>query len=190
MRRNVLIAAGLAMLAGVLPQTANAQGRVTPAGYHCPNCPPGGQGQYDMAGRYCPPSNRFAGYQMGGYDVARSGNGMYPQLDASLYPCPRGDIPHEVGGSIITNAAFYPHEMMYAHRYKAVYPPYYYQTNWRYGLRWTMCKTPVGVPLLWLKPVKVASKTKLVGTCVKVEYKDHISPFAFFWPPTNFSPFD
>jgi hypothetical protein len=80
--------------------------------------------------------------------------------------------------------------MMYAHRYKAVYPPYYYKTTWHYGLRWTMCKTPVGVSLPWLKPVKVASKTRLVGTCVKVEYKDHISPLSLFWPPTNFSPFD
>ncbi|HLJ12520.1 MAG TPA: hypothetical protein VKU82_15100 [Planctomycetaceae bacterium] len=55
--------------------------------------------------------------------------GCYPSLNSSLYPCPRPDVPAEVGTTIITNAAFYPHEMLHAHRYRALYPPYYYEAK-------------------------------------------------------------
>ena len=50
----------------------------------------------------------------------------HPQLNSALYPCPRPDIPSEVGTTLITNQAFYPHEMLYAHTYRAIYPPFYY----------------------------------------------------------------
>ena len=66
-------------------------------------------GHYDIAGNYCPPCNYMGGGPAG---TALGGQGHYPQLDASLYPCPRPDIPAEVGGTLITNAAFYPHEML------------------------------------------------------------------------------
>lgn len=57
-----------------------------------------------------------------GYNYA----GAYPQIQASLYPCPKPDIPYEVGRTVITNPAFAPHEMLYPHTYRALYPPYYY----------------------------------------------------------------
>jgi hypothetical protein len=50
----------------------------------------------------------------------------YPPISAALYPCPKPDVPHEVGRTMITNPAFAPHEMLYAHKYRALYPPYYY----------------------------------------------------------------
>jgi hypothetical protein len=61
--------------------------------------------------------------------VAEFSGGCYPAINSSLYPCPRPDVPYEVGQTIITNQAFYPHEMLYAHRYKALYPPYFYQNK-------------------------------------------------------------
>jgi len=140
-------------------------------------------GQYDIAGNYCPPTNYMGGGPAG--TALGAQGGQYPQLDASLYPCPRPDIPAEVGGTMITNAAFYPHEMLYAHKYKAMYPPYYYRTTWRYGLRWTNCKTPLGFCVPTLERVKIAYRTKVVGTTVKVQYKSHISPLSLFWPPSG-----
>jgi hypothetical protein len=142
--------------------------------------------QYNIAGQYCPPGNAFGGYGGGPEGTALGApGGRYPQLDASLYPCPRQDIPAEVGGTLITNAALYPHEMLYEHKYKALYPPYYYRTTWRYGYRWTNCRTFLGFSVPTLERVKIATKTKAVGTCVKVEYKSHISPLSLFWPPNS-----
>ena len=145
---------------------------VAPASF----CPPGAYGYapYGHAAQ-CPPGYGYgygAGYGAGG-----------PNLDAALYPCPRPDVPAEVGGTLITNEALYPQEMLYAHKYKALYPPFYYKTNWRYGLRWTNCKTPLGFSIPVLQKVKVATSTHLKGTCVKVQYKSQISPLAFFSPP-------
>jgi hypothetical protein len=50
----------------------------------------------------------------------------YPPISAPLYPSPRQDIPYEVGRTLITNPALYPHELTYSHDYHALYPPYYY----------------------------------------------------------------
>ena len=59
--------------------------------------------------------------------------------------------------------------MLYPHRYKAMYGPYYYKVNGK----WVV--TPFGV---WSK-----ENWKLQGTRVDVKYKSHISPFAKFIPP-------
>jgi hypothetical protein len=85
----------------------------------------------------------------------------YPNLDASLYPCPRPDVPAEVGGTIITNSALYPHEMLYPHQYRALYPPFYYKRM-----------------VFW-------PRYELKGTEVKVKYKSCISPFSLFSPPVS-----
>src|SRR5262245_33646387 len=64
-----------------------------------------------------------AGYPVGG------STGCYPPIHAPLYPCPRPDVPREVGWTLITNPALSPHEMTYAHSYHAPYPPYYYKKS-------------------------------------------------------------
>jgi hypothetical protein len=99
----------------------------------------------------------------------QNGGGMYPQTGAALYPAPRPGIPHQVGGIAIENQAFHPHEMLYAHKYKAMYPPYYYKVNGGWMV------TPFGV---WSH-----EDWKLQGTTVDVKYKSHISPFTLFKPP-------
>ena len=70
---------------------------------------------------------------------------------------------------MITNPAFDPHEMLYAHRYRSLYGPYYHKTY----RSWVM--TPLGVYR--------TEKRVLVGTEVKVNYKSSISPFSLFFPP-------
>lgn len=88
---------------------------------------------------------------------------------APLYPCPRPNIPTEVGATMITNPALAPHEMLYPHKYRALYAPFYYKT--------TRC---------WcLMPGKLHMHEKrvLTGTEVSVQYKGHISPFALFHAP-------
>lgn len=88
---------------------------------------------------------------------------------AALYPSPRGGIPQQVGGSAIVHPAFHPHEMMYPHKYKAMYGPYYYKVRGKWMV------TPWGT---WSH-----ENWKLQGTQVEVKYKSHISPFAKFHPP-------
>jgi hypothetical protein len=123
-------------------------------------CPPGGPG-YSQSG-----SSQF---NYSGATYARPAGGAYPQTGAALYPCPVPGIPIQIGGAAITNPALHPHEMLYAHRYKAMYPPYYYRVHGG----WVV--TPFGV---WSK-----EDWHLQGTVVDVKYKSHISPFAHFKPP-------
>ena len=87
----------------------------------------------------------------------------------ALYPSPVPGVPTYVGGTAIPNPAFHPHELMYPHRYKAMYGPFYHKVNGH----WIV--TPFGV---WSK-----ENWKLQGTTVDVKYKSHISPFALFHPP-------
>lgn len=87
----------------------------------------------------------------------------YPPIRASLYPCPRPDVPLEVGRTIITNPALAPHEMMYPHRYRALYPPYYY-------------KNKCGITCLPFIP-----KPPLKGTEVTVKYSSCHGLFG--WKP-------
>jgi hypothetical protein len=100
----------------------------------------------------------------------QNGTGSYPQTGAALYPAPRPGIPHQVGGTAIPNQAFHPHEYLYPHRYRAVYPPYYYKVNGG----WIV--TPFGV---WSH-----EDWYLKGTQVDVQYKSHISPFSGFHKPS------
>ena len=88
---------------------------------------------------------------------------------SGLYPSPLPNIPQNVGGTAIVHEALHPHEMLYPHRYKAMYGPYYYKVHGG----WVV--TPFGV---WSK-----ENWQLKGTTVDVKYKSHISPFALFHPP-------
>jgi hypothetical protein len=94
---------------------------------------------------------------------ARSDEWPAPQYNSSLYPCPVPYVPREVGWTVITNQAFAPHEMTYAHEYRALYGPYYY----RKGLG--SCCIPF-IP-----------KPRLQGTMVKVKYKTNL-PWGFHPP--------
>ena len=95
--------------------------------------------------------------------------GHYPQLNAPLYPAPVQNVPIQVGGTAITNQAFAPHEMLYPHKYHAMYPPFYYRV--RGGWLWT----PFGI--------ESHDKWELQGTQVKVNYRSTHNPFAFFIKP-------
>jgi hypothetical protein len=95
----------------------------------------------------------------------------YARLDAALYPSPRQDIPGYGGSTMITNQAFDPHEMLYAHRYRGIYGPFYHKTY----RSWVM--TPLGICK--------SEKRVLVGTEVRVNYRSSISPFALFFPPIS-----
>ena len=96
----------------------------------------------------------------------------YAVLDAPLYPCPKQGIPPQVGMTIITNPALAPHEMLYPHTYRALYPPFYHKTQ----RCWLM--TPFGV-------IKNERRV-LTGTEVCVKYKPCISPFTMFFPPAHY----
>jgi hypothetical protein len=98
-----------------------------------------------------------------GYNYA----GCYPQLNAPLYSCPRPDVPYEVGRTLITNPALSPHEMLYPHKYRALYPPYYYQDK-------------CGLACLPFFP-----KPSLKGTEVTVKYKSHHGLFDCFYPAVS-----
>lgn len=80
-------------------------------------------------------------------------DGCYPPIRASMYPSPRQDVPREVGYTMITNPAFAPHEMLAAHTYHALYPPYYYHSKGCLGC----------IPFM--------PKCCLMGTKVTVKYK-------------------
>lgn len=95
----------------------------------------------------------------------------YARLDSALYPSPRQDIPPYVGSTMITNPALDPHEMLYAHRYRGLYGPFYHKTY----RTWVM--TPFGICK--------NEKRVLVGTEVRVNYKSSISPFSLFFPPVS-----
>jgi hypothetical protein len=95
-----------------------------------------------------PADGSYYGYN---YSVA------YPPIQAPLYPCPKPNIPYETGRTIITNPALAPHEMLYSHRYRALYPPYYYCNK-------------CGLSCLPFIP-----KPPLRGTQVTVKYKSHSS---------------
>jgi hypothetical protein len=89
---------------------------------------------------------------------------LYPRLNASLYPSPVQGVPTWTGGTVITNQALAPHEMLYAHQYRALYPPFYYRVkgHWLLG--------PMGV--------NQSERWKLEGTEVKVKYRSHSGLFS------------
>lgn len=95
---------------------------------------------------------------------------VYPRLNAPLYPSPVQYAPPWSGVSIVTNQALAPHEMLYPHEYRAMYPPFFYEVKGH----WIV--TPTGV--------KQGEMWKVKGTEVKVKYKSHHGLFTkFFFPP-------
>ena len=95
--------------------------------------------------------------------------GKRPFTQAGLYPSPVHYTPPWSGGTIVTNEAFAPHEMLYPHQYRAMYGPYYYE------VRGKSLWTPLGM--------RTFEKWKLRGTEVEVKYHDHIKFFSGFHPP-------
>ena len=93
---------------------------------------------------------------------------MYPQLNAPLYPSPSQNNPAWTGGAIITNQALAPHEMLYPHKYHAMYGPFYYRVRGH----WVM--TPFGM--------RQHEQWELQGTEVKVNYRSSYAPFSGFHP--------
>ena len=83
----------------------------------------------------------------------------YVRLNAPLYPSPRPNIPIWTGSTMITNQAFAPHEMLYPHKYRAMYPPFYHRVHGCYF--WT----PFGM--------RSHEHWKLQGTMVQVKYNSH-----------------
>lgn len=87
-----------------------------------------------------------------------------------MYVSPQPGIPSYTGGTIITNPAFDPHEMLYAHKYRALYPPYYYKVNVD-GFQLPLIGGPV------------SHRVRLIGTEVNVNYRSYRSPISLFFPP-------
>lgn len=108
-----------------------------------------------------------------GVQVAAPGTfgGQYPQLHAPLYPSPVQYTPSWNGGTIITNQALAPHEMLYPHEYHAMYGPFYYRVKG--GWMWT----PFGV--------RQHERVTLEGSEVIVKYKSHYPLFSGFRPGRN-----
>ena len=96
----------------------------------------------------------------------------YVRLGAPLYPSPRPNIPIWTGSTMITNQAFAPHEMLYAHTYRATYPPYYHRVKGGWIL------TPFGI--------RSHERWELQGTQVQVKYRSQYPGlFKGAWhPPT------
>lgn len=84
----------------------------------------------------------------------------YVKLDAPLYPVPRPNIPYQVGSTMITNQALAPHEMLYPHSYRALYPPFYYRVR---GHWWGAFGCS-----------HAYDRWELEGTEVEVKYSSHI----------------
>jgi hypothetical protein len=93
----------------------------------------------------------------------------YPYLNAPMYPCPLPYIPYQVGGTFITNQAFDPHEMLYPHTYRSLYPPYYYEVKGGWKV------FPWGVAQ--------SERWRLRGTYVSVKYKSSCGLFSGWCPP-------
>jgi hypothetical protein len=98
----------------------------------------------------------------------------YVQLGAALYPAPQPNVPVWTGATFITSHALAPHEMLYPHTYRALYPPYYHRVKG--GYIWT----PFGI--------KSHEKWELQGTMVQVKYrskpplfKGGIAPATSLW---------
>jgi len=77
-----------------------------------------------------------------GAPVYYGGNGAMgpsttsPVLNAGLYPMPVQTVPPRIGGTYITNPAFYPHEYLYAHEHHYLAPPFYRTRMWDSHNHW------------------------------------------------------
>lgn len=115
------------------------------------------------------PAGPAAAARTAGVHASNSQSGAPLHPGSALYPSPRPGIPHQMGGTTISNQFLNPHEMLYAHRYRAMYPPYYYKVNGKWMV------TPFGV---WSH-----EDWNLQGTMVDVKYHSRIGKFAMFKPP-------
>jgi len=98
----------------------------------------------------------------------------YVRIGAPMYPTPRPNIPIWSGSTVITNQALAPHEMLYPHTYRAIYPPYYHRVKGGWLL------TPFGV--------RSHEKWELQGTMVQVKYRSHYPALmsgAYWHPPAT-----
>jgi hypothetical protein len=93
----------------------------------------------------------------------------YVHLGAPMYPSPQPNIPIWTGATFIPTPALAPHEMLYPHTYRALYPPFYHRVKGHYY--WT----PFGM--------KSHEKWQLQGTLVQVKYRSHYPLFHGFHPP-------
>lgn len=84
----------------------------------------------------------------------------YVRLGAPMYPSPVPNIPIWAGSTMITSPALAPHEMLYPHTYRAMYPPYYHRVKG--GWLWT----PFGI--------RSHEKWELQGTQVTVKYRSYV----------------
>ena len=127
-----------------------------------PGYDPAGAGQTQTPAQfvgqptYTPPGPVVGGVPGYGTGAQQSG---YVRLNAPMYPCPRPNIPAWTGSTMITNQALAPHEMLYPHKYRAMYPPFYHRVHGFYF--WT----PFGM--------RSHESWKLQGTMVKVNYRSH-----------------
>ena len=147
--------------------TATSSGPVTVESGGTITGGPGYPGQYGPYGYSS--AHEEHGHYIGPVGQLNYPPGGYPYLNAPLYPAPQPNIPYQVGATLITNQALAPHEMLYPHTYKALYPPYYHK------VRGFWLWTPLGV---WSH-----QHHRPEGTLVKVKYRSHYSPFSFFAPP-------
>ena len=90
----------------------------------------------------------------------------YPYLNAPMYTSPVQHVPYQVGGTFYTNQAFAPHEMLYAHKYRALYPPYYFKVKGHWAV------LPWGV---WS-----VDNWELMGTEVRVDYRSRKPFYSLF----------
>lgn len=93
----------------------------------------------------------------------------YVHLGAPLYPSPRTNIPAWTGVTVVPTPALAPHEMLYPHTYRAIYPPYYHRVKG--GYIWT----PFGM--------RSHEKWELQGTQVQVKYRSEYPLLKPFHPP-------
>ncbi|MDA1015352.1 MAG: hypothetical protein O3A00_12990 [Planctomycetota bacterium] len=96
---------------------------------------------------------------------------VHPQTNAALYPSPKPNVPIQVGATAITTQALHPHEFLYPHDYRALYPPFYYKVKGSWFV------TPFGV---WSR-----DRWELQGTEVKVKYRSKIPLLGGFTTPLN-----
>jgi hypothetical protein len=91
-----------------------------------------------------------------------------------MYPSPRPNVPIWAGSTMITSPALAPHEMLYPHSYRALYPPYYHRVKG--GWIWT----PFGI--------RSHERWELQGTQVQVNYRSQYpSIFRGAWHPPTIS---
>ena len=173
MLKPVLVSLIMATLVAVLAADAFADHLVyVPLGANAATAP--AQGSIQQVGGVMSQGGPHLGYHSGpnqGYYFPPQAPRQYPQMHAPLYPTPVPNVPAQIGGTVVTNPAFAPHEMLYPHEYKAMYPPFYHRVR---GAWWW---TPFGM--------ESHDKWELQGTEVKVKYRSSFAPFSGFAPPSR-----